>query len=194
MPDSNRIMTDVALSPTFPVGNPHRPFTIRLNNFFINKEKPVLKININDQQVGIKLQQIAIQLQHPRKLYGVLGETLKKTHKERFKQEVDPDGKKWRALSPVTLALKAKRGKSPKILRQEGYLSDKTAYNYDDQGLEFGSAAKYARLHQFGGQAGRGRKVTIPQRKWLGISKNDEPLLLAKATSLLQRQISKIVG
>ncbi|MDX3981404.1 phage virion morphogenesis protein, partial [Pasteurella multocida] len=92
------------------------------------------------------------------------------------------------------LALKAKRRKSPKILRQDGYLSDKTAYNYDDKGLEFGSAAKYARLHQFGGQAGRGRKVTIPQRKWLGISQNDETLLLAKATSLLQRQISQIVG
>ncbi len=79
------------------------------------------------------------------------------------------------------------------MLRQDGYLSDKTAYNYDDRGVEFGSDAKYARLHQFGGNAGRGKKVTVPARPWLGVNKKDEQQLLTKANALLQRQITQII-
>ena len=151
----------------------------------------MIKITLNDTQVGTKLHSIANQLQHPRKLYGVLGETLKKIHAERFKQEIAPDGSEWQSLSPKTLARKKKKGKSTKILRQVGYLSDKTSYNYNDQNVEFGSDAKYARLHQFGGKAGRGGKVTIPKRPWLGVSVHDEQKLLRKATALLQRQIDQ---
>lgn len=152
----------------------------------------MIKITLNDTQAVKSLQQIANQLQNPRRLYGVLGETLKKIHTDRFKAETDPDGKKWQSLSPRTLARKAKKGKSTKILRQDGYLSDKTAYNYNDEQLEFGSDAKYARLHQFGGQAGRGRKVTVPARPWLGVGKKDEDLLLKKAEWVLKRQIEQI--
>lgn len=151
----------------------------------------MLKITLNDNQAIQKLTGIASQLQHPRKLYGLLGETLKKIHAARFEAEVDPTGKRWEELSPRTKALKAKRGKSPKILRQSGYLADKTAYNYDDNGVEFGSDAKYARLHQFGGNAGRGKQVKIPARPWLGISDRDGEKLLKKATALLQRQIDQ---
>ncbi|HDR1844054.1 TPA: phage virion morphogenesis protein [Pasteurella multocida] len=151
----------------------------------------MLKITLNDNQAIQKLTGIANQLQHPRKLYGLLGETLKKIHAARFETEVDPTGKRWQALSPRTKALKAKRGKSTKILRQDGYLADRTAYNYDDKGVEFGSDAKYARLHQFGGNAGRGKKVKIPARPWLGVNAQDEQKLLKKATALLQRQINQ---
>ena len=151
----------------------------------------MIKITLNDTQAAAKLHSIAQQLQHPRKLYGVLGETLKKIHAERFKQEIAPDGSEWQSLSPKTLARKKKKGKSTKILRQDGYLSDKTAYNYNDKNVEFGSDAKYARLHQFGGKAGRGGKVTIPKRPWLGVNAQDEQKLLQKATALLQREIDQ---
>ena len=57
--------------------------------------------------------------------------------------------------------------------------------------MEFGSDAKYARLHQFGGNAGRGKKVKIPARPWLGIGERDGEKLLKKATALLQRQINQ---
>ena len=151
----------------------------------------MIKISLNDIQAAQQLHNIARQLQQPRKLYGVLGETLKKIHAERFKQEVDPEGNNWQSLSPKTLTRKQKKGKSTKILRQGGSLSDKTAYNYNDQNVEFGSDAKYARLHQFGGKAGRGKKVTIPKRPWLGVNAQDEQKLLRKATALLQRQIDQ---
>ena len=82
----------------------------------------MIKITLNDTQAVVKLHSITQQLQHPRKLYGVLGETLKKIHAERFKQEVDPEGDNWKSLSAKTLARKQKKGKSAKILRQDGYL------------------------------------------------------------------------
>lgn len=151
----------------------------------------MIKISLNDTQAVQQLHNIARQLQQPRKLYGVLGETLKKIHAERFKQEVDPQGNGWQPLSAKTLVRKQKKGKSTKILRQDGYLSDRTAYNSNDKNVEFGSDAKYARLHQFGGKAGRGKKVTIPKRPWLGVSQQDEQKLLRKATALLQRQIDQ---
>lgn len=151
----------------------------------------MIKITLNDTEAVKKLQNIAQQLEKPRKLYGILGETLKKRHNERFKAEIDPQGNKWKPLSPRTLASKRKNSKSLKILRQDGYLSDKTAYNVKDDGVEFGSAAKYARLHQFGGNTGRGRKVKIPARPWLGVSKTDEQELLRVANEHLKRVLAK---
>lgn len=151
----------------------------------------MIKITLDDR-ASPELQKIAIQLQQPKKLYGVLGETLKKIHKARFKQEVEPDGKKWKPLADSTLARKRKKGKSLKILRQDGYLSDKTAYNYDDNGVEFGSDAKYARIHQFGGKTGRGHRVTMSARPWLGVNDQDKQQLLNKAAALLQRQLSQM--
>ena len=75
----------------------------------------MIKISLNDTQAVQQLHNIARQLQQPRKLYGVLGETLKKIHAERFKQEVDPQGNGWQPLSAKTLARKQKKGKSKKV-------------------------------------------------------------------------------
>ena len=36
-----------------------------------------------------------------------------------------------------------------------------------------GSNLAYARIHQKGGKAGRGKKVTIPARPYLGVSDSD---------------------
>ncbi|QLB43545.1 phage virion morphogenesis protein [Mannheimia pernigra] len=152
----------------------------------------MIKITLNNTQAVKSLQQIANQLEQPRRLYGILGETLKKIHTARFKAEQDPDGNNWKALDDRTLALKRKRGKSTKILRQDGYLADKTAYNVTNDNVEFGSKEVYARLHQFGGKAGRGKKVSIPARPWLGVGKNDETLLLEKARFHLRKVIAQV--
>lgn len=154
----------------------------------------MIKITLDDIQAQAKIKQIAAQLQHPRKLYGVLGETLKKIHNRRFKDQKSPDGKPWAALSPQYAAYKAKKGKGNRILKFEGALSQRTAYNYDDRGVEFGSTMKYARVHQYGSNKSSGRGSGIKPRPWLGVSAADEQFLLDKATSHLRRVISKIAG
>lgn len=163
----------------------------------------MIKIDLNDHQIHAKFAQLARELKQPRKLYGVLGEQLKKIHNNRFKQETSPDGEKWQPLSPLTRQAKG----NDHILKDSHQLRNTLAYNYSDQGVEFGSALKYARLHQFGGtivpkkakrlRLGKSgvyaKKVTIPARPWLGISKQDEALLLRKAHRVLEQQIQQVL-
>ena len=152
----------------------------------------MIKITLNDTQAVKKLQSIAAKLKEPRRLHAVLGEELKKIHDKRFQAEKDPNGKPWTPLSDVTLKRKRKRGKSLKILRQDGNLANKTAYNILDDGVEFGSPEVYAALHQFGGKAGKGHNVSVPARPWLGVGKEDEYYLLKKAAAHLQKTLGKI--
>ncbi|TRC69050.1 phage virion morphogenesis protein, partial [Mannheimia haemolytica] len=42
----------------------------------------------------------------------------------------------------------------------------------------------------FGGKAGRGKKVTVPARPWLGVGDKDEQLLLRKA----EWHLGQIIG
>lgn len=152
----------------------------------------MIKITLESTQAVAKIQQIARQLEKPRALYGVLGEALKKIHNQRFKEQKAPDGTKWKPVSPEYAVRKKKNGKGSRILRYEGNLSDRTAYNFDDQGVEFGSPMKYARIHQYGGKTGRGKRAKIPARPWLGLSSSDEKFLLDKATRHLSKVISQI--
>ncbi|TNG92241.1 phage virion morphogenesis protein [Pasteurellaceae bacterium USgator11] len=154
----------------------------------------MIKITLNETQAAIQLKQIAAQLEQPRKLYGLLGESLKKIHNQRFKDQKDPDGNAWQAVSPRYAAYKAKHKKGNQILKFHGALSQRTAYNYDDRGVEFGSSMKYAPVHQNGSRKKSGRGSGIPQRKWLGINKENEQLLLEKSRQHLQNVINKITG
>ncbi|MDP8162812.1 phage virion morphogenesis protein [Pasteurella skyensis] len=169
----------------------------------------MIKITLNDTQAKQQLKEIAVSLRKPEKMYGVIGETLKKIHTQRFKDEKSPDGKKWQELSSITKKIKEEKGKSKKILRQDGYLSDLLAYNYNHQGVEFGSTLKYARLHQYGATIRPkhssvlafgsnknphfAKQVIIPARPWLGLNQNNEDLLVSKARSVLSRQIAQIL-
>lgn len=104
-----------------------------------------------------------------------IGEELLQSTDTRFRQEKAPDGTPWAPLSPVTLAQKKRR--PPHILKEEGLRGGlRGSINYQVKGetLALGSPLPYARIHQLGGQAGRNRKVTIPARPYLGVSKDDE--------------------
>lgn len=96
-----------------------------------------------------------------------VGEYLLLSTRERFDDEVDPDGKPWQPLSPAYAARKAK---SPTALRGiltfSGLLRDSIAYRVGPDYLEVGSAVKYAPIHQSGG----GR---VPKRAFLGLSAED---------------------
>lgn len=151
----------------------------------------MLKIELDDKPLKLSLEAITKELKHPKTLYGILGETLKKTHAQRFKDQKTPTGEKWTPLATATLKRKQARGFSSLILKQRGYLSDKLAYNTTDHSLEFGSSEKYARIHHKGGDAGRGKKVKIPARPWLGVSEKDKDLLLQKARTHLTNQLLK---
>lgn len=108
-----------------------------------------------------------------------IGSSLATEVQMRFERQEDPEGKRWKTLSDVTLAARAakvrgNRESKPKILREGGdlYEGASTYKVLAGEAVILGSNRPYARIHQFGGQAGRGLKVTIPARPYLGMSED----------------------
>lgn len=81
----------------------------------------------------------------------------------------------WAGLSTVTLELYRKRGIDPKSIlqRSPGGLRDSVQGDHDKDsatvGAGSGQSKDYAAIHQFGGMAGRNRKVKIKPRPYLPI-------------------------
>ncbi|HFC8542647.1 phage virion morphogenesis protein [Neisseria weaveri] len=76
---------------------------------------------------------------------------------------------------PKWLGLKYRNGKP---LVDSGRLRDSVvAYSDNDTAL-VGTNMVYAAIHNFGGMAGRGRKVNIPQREFLTLTDQDKQDLM----------------
>lgn len=79
----------------------------------------------------------------------------------------------WAGLSPVTLELYRKRGITPQgiLQRSPGGLRDSVQGDHDKDsatvGAGSGQSKDYAAIHQWGGFAGRNRKVEIKPRPYL---------------------------
>ena len=88
------------------------------------------------------------------------GTELKKLTDQAFDEKKDPaTGQSWKPSQH-----------NPDTLRRGSYLQKSVTSDVSVRGemLRVGSNKEYARIHQEGGRAGRGRKVTIPQRRYLG--------------------------
>jgi len=82
---------------------------------------------------------------------------------------------RWADLSDRTKEARARAGKWPgKMLQMsQGGLAASISKNVQGNTLTVGTNKAYAAIHQFGGQAGRGRKVTIPARPFLVVQDED---------------------
>lgn len=100
----------------------------------------------------------------------IIGETVATSVRRNFEKGGRPAG--WQALSEVTLA--KKRGGS--ILVGKGFaggLLGSIHSEADGHAAYIGTDKIYGAIHQFGGQAGRGKKVTIPAREYLMVQDED---------------------
>ncbi|WP_243092582.1 phage virion morphogenesis protein [Thermus hydrothermalis] len=116
---------------------------------------------------------------------GITSRTLR-----RFDEQRAPDGSPWPPLSPATLMAEVgprdrlKRGGISaraqrrmalrKALVRTGRLKNSISWKVAGNAIAVGTNVLYARIHQFGGLAGRNRKVPIPARPFLGISREDQ--------------------
>jgi phage virion morphogenesis protein len=111
-----------------------------------------------------------------------IGDYMITATRSRFDTETAPDGSKWAALSPRYAARKARMRSvvdgGKRILAKRGTLRDTIRYKASRSDVVIGSNEVYAAIHQLGGQAGRGRKATIPARPFLGISPQDQEEIL----------------
>lgn len=96
-------------------------------------------------------------------LHQDLGETLLTGTMQRWKRGVDPTGRPWKPS-------KKPRGRT---LVDNRTLQNSITYRAEPDKVLVGTNVVYARIHQYGGFAGRGRKVKIPARPYLGVSHDD---------------------
>ena len=121
-----------------------------------------------------------------RGINAVLAETIRTSTFERFKEEKDPEGKKWKTSIRV-------QEDGGKILSQNATLKNSIHSEFSEKGFEIGTNTIYAATHQFGDvrtiraknkkalkfqYAGKWHvvksvTVNIPKRAFLGINSED---------------------
>lgn len=91
---------------------------------------------------------------------------------DHFKQEIGPKDK-WKRLSPVTIAgrKKGKRKGTIRKLQDTGALKNSIRPRSTRTTAIVETSIEYAAIHNFGGMAGKNKKVKIPQRRFMFASK-----------------------
>lgn len=103
---------------------------------------------------------------------AVVGQTI-----ERFENEVDPDGNKWKRRKVET-----NKTRGRKILHNTGQLK-RVTYIAGKGFVKIGASADYGVFHQFGTKK-------MPARPFLGINKDD----YEEITEILTNQLRKHFG
>lgn len=102
-----------------------------------------------------------------------MGNALKNSTRERAARQIDPDGNKWRALTPAYARWKQKKKPGAPMLKfDEHMLGDRLSHQVDGADLLVGTSAVYGARHQFGGTSthpASRRKLTFGKNKSNGM-------------------------
>lgn len=146
-------------------------------------------VEIQDDAVREVLRKLAARFEKMTPVLQALGEGIVERSKRRFETSTGPDGATWKLNSAATLAMVSARiGKSKSYVKKDGSLNARGERKLAGKKPLIGESGDlrrqivavatgniltiqatpvYAAIHQFGGQAGRGKKVTIPARPFL---------------------------
>lgn len=134
-----------------------------------------ITISVDDRRIQESLRALRDRIGNLKQPLSEIGQTLVTLTDLSFREQRDPWGNAWKALAASTIARRRKgprAGNSDQILRDTGLLANSINYQSNNSRVEVGynvQVEKYARIHQLGGKAGRGHKVTIPARAYLPI-------------------------
>lgn len=136
-----------------------------------------ITVKTNAPQVSAGLKKLNDRYGNVSLALSDIGEHLKLSHFDRFRDQKSPDGDPWVALSEDYR--KRKKKNQDRILTLEGFLGSTLRYQVVGKTLLFGTDQVYGATHQFG----RGE---IPARPFLGLSNSDE----AEALRLVERHLA----
>ncbi|WP_295701250.1 phage virion morphogenesis protein [Helicobacter typhlonius] len=100
-------------------------------------------------------------------LMAHIANTLALFTSQSFEKETSPFGEKWKPLSSATL--KKSKGLKKKLV-DKGKLVNSISTSHTAKSASIGTNVVYARIHQYGGKAGRNHKTIIPARAFLPIN------------------------
>lgn len=147
----------------------------------------MIQITLDDREIKEALERLRSRVADTGPAMHDIGQTLMARARRRFETSTGPDGRAWEPNAPATIA--AYLGRYGGSYKKDGSLSKKGAaraagkkpligeskqlqnihYAAGRDWAEVGSSRLYAAIHQFGGTAGRGRRVTIPARPFLPV-------------------------
>jgi len=141
------------------------------------------KISVKSDAVTARLKKIAKAGADLSKPLSTIGEIVLSSVEENFAREgrFETAGSwrggstRWADLADSTKAARAKKGKWPgkKLQVSQGGLAASISKTVTNKDVTVGTNKVYGAIHQFGGQAGRGRSVTIPARPFLVVQDED---------------------
>lgn len=158
-----------------------------------------INVRIEDKEVRDMLARLQQRLWNMKPVMAVIGQVVRTSVIRNFEAEGRPQ--RWQPLSMATLyqriggaSSRKKRGGTKigairklanhKVLQDTARLKNSINVRaFNDRAEIFPDSAKvgtdlvYAAIHQFGGKAGRGRKVTIPARPFLMVQDEDWPTI-----------------
>jgi len=130
-------------------------------------DKPLIKVKLDSSAVDKMLSRVE-------KLTGTLAPLMTSIKQELLTQteaNFEAGGRpRWPALAASTIKQREQRRKWPgQILQVSGTLARSIVTASDERTAMVGVGAevRHAAIHQFGGQAGRGHKASIPARPYL---------------------------
>jgi phage virion morphogenesis protein len=158
-------------------------------------------VDFNETAVRTRLEALLARLSEPERVWGAIGEHLVNSTKERLGGGVAPDGSAWAPLAASTIRQRTKKGHVPiTILKAGGKLAGSVGLQIEGDSLRVGAGAgggvawDYAAIHQLGGTIEKSARVgnafgrenvsvgaysiSIPARPYLGISAEDEVVIL----------------
>jgi phage virion morphogenesis protein len=136
-----------------------------------------ISMSIMDRQIREQLEKMQLRLGHLQPALKIIGDIVEDSVEENFAKGGRPQ--KWQRLAPATEAKK----KGGSILVDQGYHGGLLGSIHSEVGhnsVMVGTDKKYGAIHQFGGKAGRNKKVTIPAREYLLVQDEDWVEILAE--------------
>ena len=136
-----------------------------------------VEVRIRRQDFGVRrsLRGVEQRLGNLRPALSIMGEIGLTSIQQNFEEGGRP--RKWKALKESTIRERRREGKWPgQILVRRGTgggLLGSINYQVKGNKLVISAKKEYAAIHHFGGEAGKGKKVKIPKRKYMMLQKQD---------------------
>lgn len=164
-----------------------------------------ITVTVQDAQVRTAIKTLSDRVQNMQPVLQGIGEGIVERAKHRFDTSTGPDGARWKPNSAATLDMLAARlgksyrtksgdlnkkgvsriaGKKP-LIGESGDLRRQIVALATRNSVTVISSPAYAAIQQFGGKAGRGKKVNIPARPFLPI-RQDGTLYPAEQAAILR--------
>lgn len=117
-----------------------------------------------------RLRALGARFANPKEFLERIAEKLLQVARRSFEREASPEGRPWVRLTPAYAERKQRLVGRRNILQFSGTLVRSLHRGVQGNQFAFVSTGQlpYARIHQFGGQAGRGHWARIPARPYLG--------------------------